>query len=162
MKVPSQEILARLGSGESIDSVCERVGMTREAFDAWWQGEVARRVPSMEGVRAAAVRGPVRIDRDALGVPHIQAENDPDLFFGFGYAMAADRLFQMDYLRRKGRGRLAEVVGPDALELDRLARTVGLGRIAEAEWDTLDDETRTLLEAFAAGVNALMVETRDH
>jgi penicillin amidase len=67
----------------------------------------------------------------------------------------------MDYLRRKGRGRLAEVLGPEALELDRLARTVGLGAIAEAEWATLDDETRTLVAAFAAGVNALREQTRD-
>jgi penicillin amidase len=81
------------------------------------------------------------------------------LFFGFGYAMASDRMFQMDYLRRKGRGQLAEVLGPEALGLDRLARTVGLGRIAEAEWKILDDETRALLEAFAAGVNALVEAT---
>src|SRR5262249_50101993 len=106
-------------------------------------------------------RGPVQIDRDSRGIPHIHAGSDADLFFGFGYAMAADRLFQMDYLRRKGRGRLAEVLGPEALELDRLARTVGLGSIAEAEWETLDEETRTLVDAFAAGVNALIEQTRD-
>ena len=96
-----------------------------------------------------------------MGIPHIHADTDSDLFFGFGYAMASDRLFQMDYLRRKGRGRLAEVLGPDALGLDRLARTVGLGRIAEAEWKTLDDETKALLQAFAAGVNALIEATRE-
>ncbi|HZW33423.1 MAG TPA: penicillin acylase family protein [Isosphaeraceae bacterium] len=158
----SQEILARLGRGESIAAVCAWAGLSRQAFDAWWQAEIARRVPAMEGVRTAAVRGPVRIDRDAVGIPHIRAANDVDLFFGFGYAMAADRLFQMDYLRRKGRGRLAEVLGPEALELDRLARTVGLGSIAEAEWMRLDEETRRLVDAFAAGVNALREQTREH
>jgi penicillin amidase len=158
----TREILGRLGSGESIASVCDSADLTRAGFDAWWKAEVARRVPAMGGIRAAAVRGPLRIDRDARGIPHIHAEDDADLFFGFGYAMAADRLFQMDYLRRKGRGRLAEVLGPDALELDRLARTVGLGRIAETEWTALDAETRSLLEAFAAGVNALIEQTRDN
>ena len=161
MNVASQEILARLGSGESIAVVCAWAGLSRPAFDAWWRAELARRVPAREGVRAAAVRGPVRIDRDVRGIPHIHAGNDPDLFFGFGYTMAADRLFQMDYLRRKGRGRLAEVLGPEAIELDRLARTVGLGPIAEAEWETLDVETRTLVEAFAAGVNVLREQTWD-
>src|SRR5690348_2191399 len=91
MKVSSREILARLGTGESIAVVCESAGLSRPAFDAWWKAEIARRVPVMEGVRAAAVRGPVRIDRDALGIPHIHAGNDPDLFFGLGYAMSADR-----------------------------------------------------------------------
>ena len=71
--------------------------------------------------------------RDALGIPHIYAGSDADLFFGFGFAMAQDRLFQLDYLRRKAQGRLAEVLGSTALESDVLARTVGLNRIAQVE-----------------------------
>jgi penicillin amidase len=162
MKVPSREILTRLGMGESIASISKWAGLSRAAFDAWWKDEIARRVPAMEGHRTAAVRGSVQIDRDARGIPHIHANNDTDLFFGFGYAMAADRLFQMDYLRRKGRGRLAEVLGPEAIELDRLARTVGLGRIAETEWTSLNEEPKALVGAFAAGIDALIAETRDH
>jgi penicillin amidase len=161
MNISAQDVLSRLGAGEPIASVCEFGGITREQFAGWWQAEIGRRVPPMDGSQAVDVRSPVRIERDARGIPHIFAETDPDLFFGFGCAMAADRLFQMDYLRRKGRGRLAEVLGPAGIELDRLARTVGLGWIAEAEWGKLDQETQRLVEAFAAGVNALIEETRD-
>jgi hypothetical protein len=57
----------------------------------------------------------VSIERDRWGIPHIVARRRDDLWLGFGYAMAQDRLFQMDYLRRKGLGRLAEVLGPGSL-----------------------------------------------
>jgi len=99
------------------------------------------------------------IRRDAWGIPHIHAETDEEVFFAFGYAMAQDRLFQLDYLRRKASGTLAEVLGPDGLPLDIIARTVGLRRIAEAEWERLPTETRALLTAFARGINAVIAES---
>jgi penicillin amidase len=85
-----------------------------------------------------------------------------DLFFGFGYAMSQDRLFQLDYRRRKGLGRLSEILGAEALELDTIARTVGLNRIAENEWSRLSAGVRNLVEAFTAGVNALIEGCADN
>jgi penicillin amidase len=161
MEHSSRVRLARLGSGESIPSICASEKVTRAEFDAWWAREAAARVPDPTGARRAAVVARVHIDRDGWGIPHIRAESDADLFFGFGYAMAADRLFQMDYLRRKASGRLAEVIGQEGLELDVLARTVGLRRIAESEWETIPNEPRRLLAAFSAGVNSLIDESRD-
>jgi penicillin amidase len=176
MKFSSKEILRRLGAGESIASVCSAAGVARAEFDAWWKKEAESRVPSPTGTRRAGVRRPVQIERDEWGIPHVYADSDEDLFFGFGYAQAQDRLFQLDFLRRRGAGRLAEVLGADSteldllartvgfrniFELDLLARTVGLRRIAEAEWATLPDETRRLVTAFSDGINALMEETRD-
>jgi penicillin amidase len=93
-------------------------------------------------------------------VPHIEADCDNDLFFGFGYATAQDRLFQLDYWRRQARGQLAEILGKDGLESDILYRTLGLSQIAEAEWRALPAETRDLLDAYAAGVNALVDESQ--
>jgi penicillin amidase len=176
MNLPAKEILGRLGAGQSIARVCAAANISRGQFDAWWQAEVRSRVPEQSGVRRAAVRWAVHLERDQRGVPHVTAHNDEDLFFGFGYAVAQDRLFQLDYLRRRGSGRLAEILGADGpelelltrvvgfrsvLELDILARTVGIRRIAEAEWATLPQETKALLTAFSAGINALMEETRD-
>src|SRR5207302_8719946 len=143
-------------------------------FDAWWQAETAARVPAMSGGRRATVRHPVRIERNSWGIPSIFAENNEDLFFGFGYAMAQDRLFQLDYLRRRGAGRLSELLGGDGgeldlvkrvvgfenvFELDLLARTVGIRRIAEQEWNTLPEETRRLVTSFSDGINAHIEET---
>jgi penicillin amidase len=176
MKLTSREVLRRLGAGEKIDAVCLAAGMTRADFTALWKAEAAGRVPQTSGERGANVHAVVRIDRDRLGIPTILASRDDDLFFGLGYAMAQDRLFQLDFLRRKGAGRLSEVLGPDGsdldylwrfmglrstLEWDILARTVGLRRIAEHEWHTLPAETQAVLTAFSAGVNALIEDSRD-
>ncbi|MBY0527225.1 MAG: penicillin acylase family protein [Gemmataceae bacterium] len=176
MKPTDQEMLRRLGSGETIDTLCTAAGLSRAQFDAWWKAQVESRVPAGDGTRRAMVQRAVCIERDRWGIPHVRAESDRDLFFGFGYAMAQDRLFQLDFLRRRGAGRLAAVLGADGteldvlgrtvgfrsiLELDVLARTVGIRRIAEAEWGKLAEETQTLLKAFSDGVNALMDETRD-
>ncbi len=156
MGLNSSETLARLGSGERISSLCDRAGISRDEFEAWWGEECRGRLPDPGGVVDAGVSENVRIVRNGWGVPRIFAENDSDLFFGFGYAMAQDRLFQLDYLRRKGLGRLSEVLGEDGLEPDVIARTVGLNRIAAAEWESTPEETRELLQSFSDGINALI------
>ena len=151
--------LRRLGAGESIQSLCTASGMSRQQFEDWWQSEIRSRVPEMEARHELAVKRPVRIERDSWGIPHISAETDLDLFFAYGFAMAQDRLFQLDYLRRKGQGRLAEVLGPEGTESDRLVRTVGLPGIATAEESRLPDEVAQRLQAFSDGINAWMERT---
>ena len=156
MNLSSRQVLARLGAGEPLQAVCSAAGLSREEFHSWWQAEARGRVPEQSGSRQAAIGADVSIERDRWGIPRISADTDEDLFFGFGYAMAQDRLFQLDYLRRKAAGRLSEVLGPDGLELDLAARTIGIGRIAEAEWDGTPAETRRLLTAFSSGIDAFI------
>src|SRR4051812_17096514 len=125
--IPASDWLPRLGAGEPIARLCAEAGIGRPEFDAWWRDECQRRVPPMTGSRElAGLRGTVQIARDARGVPHVSAGTDHDLFFGFGYAVAQDRLFQLEHIRRKAAGRLAEVLGPEAVESDRLFRTLDL------------------------------------
>jgi penicillin amidase len=158
---PPADWLTRLGAGEPIARLCAGAGVGRAKFDAWWQAECRRRVPSMTGARTLpGLDGPVRIVRDPRGVPHVSAGTDRDLFFGFGFAVAQDRLFQLDHIRRKAAGRLAEVLGPEAVESDRLFRTLDLAALAEREWATLPAETRELVAAYAAGVDAVVAESR--
>ncbi len=161
MTLSPGEMLRRLGAGEPIATVCQAAGLSRAEFDGWWGAECRARVPSAEGSRGAPGGVRAEIHRDRWGVPHVRAARDPDLFFAFGYAMAQDRLFQLDWLRRKASGRLAEVLGPDGLEPDTVARTIGLRRIAEAEWARTPAETRTLLEAFSAGISAVIDGSRE-
>jgi penicillin amidase len=156
MPLLSKQALAQIGSGESIDAICRATGISRQEFLDCWKRTAESRVPSATGVQLAAVNRPVEICRNRQGVPHIFAESDADLFFGFGYAVAQDRLFQLDWLRRKGAGRLSEILGPDGLTQDKLARTVGLHRIARTEWEELTPETRSLLSSFSQGINAAM------
>lgn len=162
MKIRSDDLLKRLGRGDSIQLLCREGNMTRQEFDNWWDDQTRRRTPRPDGALRTNLSAETRIIRNKWGVPHIVAQNDQDLFFGFGYAMAEDRLFQLDYLRRKSLGRLSEILGQDGLQLDTIARTVGLNRIAEAEWESTPDETCSLLKSFCRGVNELIDQTRNN
>src|SRR5262245_51950799 len=156
-----RRVLQRLGAGERIVDICREAGLSRDGLDQWWHETTRARVAAVEGRRTANVRAAVTIRRDGWGIPHIFADNDRDLFFGFGYAVAQDRLFQLDYLRRKGLGRLSEILGPSGIELDTIARTVGLNRIAAAEWKRLATDVRQVLEDYAAGINAFLADSGD-
>jgi penicillin amidase len=96
----------------------------------------------------------VELLRDAYGVPHVFAKSVEDAYFGLGYVHAQDRLLQIELQQRMASGRLAELVGSDALASDRLFRTLGLREHAQASLAGLDDETRTAVNAYAAGYNA--------
>ena len=111
--------------------------------------------PKTQGsVRVAGLADEVTVIRDSWGVPHIYATNAYDLFFAQGYVHAQDRFWQMEFWRRIGSGRLAEILGESALGSDQFIRTVGWHRTATEELALLDDETRSILQAYADGVNA--------
>lgn len=99
---------------------------------------------------------PVRISRDARGIPLIEAEGEVDAAMALGFVHAQDRLWQMEVSRRVGAGRLAEVVGEAGLGSDRFMRVLGLYRAAEAALEHLSPEAVRRLEAYAAGVNAVI------
>lgn len=114
-------------------------------------------LPVVDGrVEVAGLEAPVSIVRDAHAVPHIEAKTFADAIFAQGFVHAQDRLWQMDFRRRLGAGRLAEVLGPAALPTDRLIRTLGFDRAARASLAHLRPDTVALLEAYAAGVNAYL------
>ena len=117
----------------------------------YWYGW--RPLGQTSGDLQAGVSAPASISRDAFGVPHIRAANVDDALFLEGYAMAQDRLWQMDGMRRSAAGELAEVVGAPALESDRLARRFGLARIAQQQEPSLSLGDRAQIAAFARGVN---------
>lgn len=93
---------------------------------------------------------------DAHGVPHITATSLGDAYRALGYTHAQDRLFQMDFMRRLGAGRLSEVVGRQTLRIDRTMRTLGLYRLAGKTVEAMPPEARALLDAYAEGVNAYL------
>ena len=116
-----------------------------------------RSLPQLEGeVVARGLAQPVQVVRDAEGVPHIFAASERDGWFALGYAHAQDRLWQMEFQRRVAQGRLAEFIGERAFDTDRLMRTLGFARLAERIAARLDEDSRTQLDAYAAGVNAFL------
>ncbi len=110
--------------------------------------------PRQQQARIQGLSGPVDIGFDADGIPRIHAANELDAAAALGFVHARDRLFQMDLMRRAASGQLSEIAGPVTLPYDRMMRTLGLRRAAEAAYPTLPPETRAMLEAYTRGVNA--------
>lgn len=109
--------------------------------------------------RLDGLRARVDVVRDRWGVPHITARNTDDLFFAQGFVQAQDRLWQMEMYRRTWEGTLSEVLGPDYLSHDRLARLLRYrGPWDEREFARYHPEGRRILEAFARGVNAYIAQ----
>ncbi len=135
------------------------VGVILAGLGIWL---VRRPWPQINGtVAVSGLSAPVEILRDEWGVPHIYAENERDLFFAQGYVHAQDRLWQMEFNRRIGGGSLSAILGEATLETDRFLRTLGLHRAAEEDWALVGDDTRAILEAYSAGVNAYIETHRD-
>ncbi len=111
-------------------------------------------LPQVEGTaEIVGLKERVEIIRDRWGVPHIYAAGLEDLFFAQGYVQAQDRLWQMELNRRLANGRLSEIFGKAAFESDRFVRTVGIARAAANDLSCLSPESRSLLDAYARGVN---------
>jgi penicillin G amidase len=113
-------------------------------------------------VEVPGLRANVRILRDEWGVPHISADSADDLFFAQGYVAAQDRLWQMEIWRRTAEGRLAEIVGQQAVARDRLTRLLKYrGATDAAELTVYHPDARRLMTAFVAGVNAYIAQHKD-
>lgn len=113
-------------------------------------------------IALSGLERPVEIRRDPWGVAHIYAESVDDLFFTQGFVAAQDRLWQLEIWRRIGEGRLAEVVGPEAVERDRLARLLAFRGDWDAEWTSYHPEAKRIVSAFVRGINAFIEHRRDN
>lgn len=114
------------------------------------------KLPVRKGELAlAGLSAPVTVAYDERGVPHIQAQNEADMYRALGYVHAQDRLFQMEMVRRLAQGELAEILGPKLLETDKLFRTLELRQHAKdyvAKMDMTTPASKALL-AYLDGVN---------
>lgn len=116
------------------------------------------------GLVGAALAGqatPVDIYRDDYGVPHIYSSTAQGLFFGYGYAAAQDRLFQLEISKRTALGRVAEVYGADYLSFDIATRRDGYTiEEIDAQIEALPAQYQEILQAFADGVNQYIEEAK--
>jgi penicillin amidase len=118
-------------------------------------------LPQLDGeIRHLGVVSPVAIDRDALGVPTIEAANRVDLAYGTGFVHGQDRFFEMDLSRRLAAGELSEVFGQAAVEQDKKARLFQFRQVARVTLLQGTPEQRAVLEAYARGVNAGLASLR--
>ena len=110
---------------------------------------------SLKGLGASA-----EIHRDGHGIPHVRAQSVRDASFAQGFATAQDRLWHMDYDRRRAYGRWAEFAGPQGVEQDKMMRRFRLESSARADYLVVAEKTREMLDAYAAGVNAFIETTQ--
>jgi penicillin amidase len=128
---------------------------------AWWF--IYRPLPQLDGSASLpGLQKEVNVERDNWGVPHIRAASLVDAVEAQGYVMAQDRLWQLDLMRRASRGQLSEIVGPLALKSDKQFRTFGFSRAADRDFAALDKDSRALMEAYARGVNAFILQHQNN
>ncbi len=157
MTLDDSRMLAALRGAEPIDAICRASGITPDAFAAARDAFLARHARIDDQLLTGAVGGKVEILRDRAGVPHIYATGTGDVYFGLGVAMAQDRLWQMDRLRRRAMGRLAEILGTNYVASDIAHRTIGIDLIAAREPALMDGATHATILAFVAGINRQIV-----
>ncbi len=132
------------------------VGKFLNPFNGFWQNAEAVSFQPSEKENLKGLQKPVTVKYDDRRVPHIFAGNEHDLYFMQGYVTAQDRLWQMEFISYVAAGRICELVGDKALELDRTQRRMGIPWAAAkaiGEMHT-DPDLKNALEAYAAGVNA--------
>ena len=113
--------------------------------------------PSNNGiVNISNVLDSVTVIKDQWGIPHIEAKNQHDAIFTYGYTIAKDRLFQMDLQRRLARGELSEILGKDLLNIDKMLRTYGISYYAKqyvTDTSKINPEALKYVDAFIEGIN---------
>ncbi|QHS56247.1 penicillin acylase family protein [Mucilaginibacter sp. 14171R-50] len=122
----------------------------------FWQNAESKNIIPTQNLKLKGLQGKVTVKFDEDMVPHIFAENDHDLYYVQGYLTAKARLWQMDIQTRSAAGRLSEVVGPKALELDRYHRRMGMTYGAEHTLQGImkDPVMSKVITAYSDGVNA--------
>jgi penicillin amidase len=127
-----------------------------DPFKGFWQNAESTAVKPEEKITLKGTSQDVDIMFDAHMIPHIFAKNDHDLYYAQGYVTAMHRLWQMDFQTRYAAGRLSEVVGKKAVELDRYQRRMGMVYGAEHSLKGMMENptSRTMIQAYTDGINA--------
>ena len=123
--------------------------------DGFWQNAESKHILSAESLQLDGLKEKVVIKYDDHRIPHIFANNDHDLYYAQGFVTARDRLWQMDIQTRSASGRLSEIVGSKALDIDRYHRRMGMVYGAENTLRGMmkDPQVKQMLEAYTEGVN---------
>ncbi|WP_436907032.1 penicillin acylase family protein [Halosimplex marinum] len=117
--------------------------------DAWGAATAGSRE------RVATPYGRATVRYDDAGVPTVRGTDERSLYFAVGYVHAADRLFEMDLIRRRMRGTLSAAVGERTVDSDRFHAQMDFAAAAEASWRAVrDTPTGDAMRAYAAGVEA--------
>lgn len=125
-------------------------------FSGFWQNAEPFSISAKTKLVLKGTLNEVDIAFDDRMIPHIFAQNDHDVYYAQGYVTAMHRLWQMDFQTRYAAGRLSEVVGKKAIELDKYQRRMGMVFGAENSLEGMmaDPKSKEMILAYTAGINA--------
>jgi penicillin amidase len=125
-------------------------------FTGFWQNAEKLQTQKNVNIALKGTKEAVDVVYDDRMIPHIFAKNDHDVYFAQGYVTAMNRLFQMDFQTRYAAGRISEVVGARAVELDRYQRRMGMVYGAENSLRGMmaDPKSRAMINAYTEGINS--------
>ncbi|GAB3923792.1 penicillin acylase family protein [Larkinella terrae] len=131
-------------------------GRLLSPFEGFWQNAETADPVAGNNISLKGIREEVTVLYDDLHVPHVFAKNDFDAYFAQGYITARDRLWQMEFQTHAAAGRISELIGDRALELDRYNRRLGMTYGAEKSLEGISQNpnSKLVLEAYSAGINA--------
>jgi penicillin amidase len=136
-------------------------GPAPQAAEPDWQQRSVASFAMIRGIEhVPGLHHGVRVQRDRWGVAHIYARDQHDLFFAQGFVAAQDRLFQMELWKRAGQGRLAEIIGPAAIQRDINARRLRYHGDMTQEYRSYAPDAEEILRAFTTGINAYIAAVR--
>jgi penicillin amidase len=131
------------------------LGVLGVTAGGWFYTRMKASLPQLDGsAKVSGLSAGVTVERDGLGVPTIRGANRVDVARALGWVHAQERFFQMDLMRRRAAGELAELVGPAALKADKAARMHGFRLLARGAVVRATAAEREVVEAYTAGVNA--------
>jgi len=121
---------------------------------------VKRPLPELDGrFSVGGLSNSATVAYDGRGIPYIESRSDSDAYLVQGYITARDRMFQMDILRRMALGQMSEIFGASWLPADRLMHTLGIKKLAYAEYNNASAQSKSALESYARGVNEYISES---
>ncbi|MEO3408384.1 penicillin acylase family protein [Mucilaginibacter sp. CAU 1740] len=136
--------------------VAPPLGKFLSPAEGFWQNAESKNILEIHELKLKGLQGKVTIKFDENHIPHIFADNLHDLYFAQGYMTATDRLWQMDIQTRQASGRLAEVIGPKVLDIDRYHRRMGMVYGAEKTLTAMmaDPIVKNMILSYTDGINA--------
>ncbi|SFB30993.1 penicillin acylase family protein [Algoriphagus aquimarinus] len=135
-----------------------------DPYHGFWQNSFSEDELAEDILELSNLSSEVKVVYDENLIPHIFATSQADLYRAQGYITAKHRLWQMEFQTMAAAGRISEIVGPLALDLDRMTRRKGLAYGAEKGVVFIqenDPESYLLLEAYADGVNQYIDQLKD-
>lgn len=125
-------------------------------YTGFWQNAEGKNISANKKIKLNGAIDKIDILFDDRMIPHVFAKNDHDLYYAQGYVTAMHRLWQMDFQTRFASGRLCEVVGKKAIEVDRYQRRMGMVYGAENSLKGMmeNPKTRAMVLAYTEGINA--------